>query len=279
MLGFLKRVFGDAEERPGRSESAGIMASEDLDRIEQELARLGHGPDTSRLLNRAGDLYLVKGDRQGASADQGHTAGASWRHRRKRAAFLDRVRPTGAPALEEPPAGNGQIHTRRPACGRFRPLREDSSRDENGRASPPGSRAESPLCLAPARVAGTLCHCTQRPRGHKRSRRANEKVTRRDAQVWCRGGLLTAGADPGWTACESKRRSPSVVSLIRRSAAPAALVLSLYGPTTPWRMWRRMSGRPCVYQSESGARAQDSQLALGRCSGRRSYSGVQFGTT
>jgi len=66
MFGFLKKVCGDAEERPGRSDSAGIMASEDLDRIEQELARLGHGPDASRLLNRAGDLYLVKGDRQGA---------------------------------------------------------------------------------------------------------------------------------------------------------------------------------------------------------------------
>ena len=66
MFGFLKKVFRNSEERPGRGDSAGIMASDDLDRIEQELARIGHGPDASRLLNRAGDLYLVKGDRQSA---------------------------------------------------------------------------------------------------------------------------------------------------------------------------------------------------------------------
>ncbi|MGD8700221.1 MAG: hypothetical protein PVJ43_13075 [Gemmatimonadales bacterium] len=66
MFGLFKKVFGGSEERPGRGDSAGIMASEDLDRIEQELARVGRGPDASRLLNRAGDLYLVKGDRQSA---------------------------------------------------------------------------------------------------------------------------------------------------------------------------------------------------------------------
>jgi len=66
MFEFLRKVFGSSEERTGRSDSAGIMASEDLGRIERELARLGHGPDASRLLNRAGDLYLVKGDRQRA---------------------------------------------------------------------------------------------------------------------------------------------------------------------------------------------------------------------
>ncbi len=66
MLGFLKKVFGGSEERPGRGDSAGIMASEDLDRIEHELARLGQGYEAARLYNRAGDLYLVKGDRQSA---------------------------------------------------------------------------------------------------------------------------------------------------------------------------------------------------------------------
>lgn len=66
MLGFLKKLFGSSEERPDRGHSAGIMASEDLNRIEGELARLGRGPDASRLLNRAGDLYLAKGDRQRA---------------------------------------------------------------------------------------------------------------------------------------------------------------------------------------------------------------------
>lgn len=66
MLELFKKVFGGSEERPGRGDSAGIMASEDLDRIEQELARVGRGPDASRLLNRAGDLHLVKGDRQSA---------------------------------------------------------------------------------------------------------------------------------------------------------------------------------------------------------------------
>ncbi|MGD8869840.1 MAG: hypothetical protein PVI01_19625 [Gemmatimonadales bacterium] len=66
MLGFLRKLFGGSEERPDRGHSAGIMASEDLDRIEGELARLGRGADTSRLLNRAGDLYLARGDRQKA---------------------------------------------------------------------------------------------------------------------------------------------------------------------------------------------------------------------
>lgn len=65
MFGFLKKVFGGSAERPGRGDSA-IMASEDLHRIEQELARLGQSHEAARLFNRAGDLYLVKGDRQRA---------------------------------------------------------------------------------------------------------------------------------------------------------------------------------------------------------------------
>ncbi|MGD2217062.1 MAG: hypothetical protein PVJ64_09905 [Gemmatimonadales bacterium] len=42
------------------------MASDDLERIEEELKKIGHGYEAARLLNRAGDLYLVKGDRQSA---------------------------------------------------------------------------------------------------------------------------------------------------------------------------------------------------------------------
>jgi hypothetical protein len=66
MFGFFKKLFGGSEERSGRGHSAGLMASEDLDRIERELARLGRGQETARLLNRAGDLYLAEGDRQTA---------------------------------------------------------------------------------------------------------------------------------------------------------------------------------------------------------------------
>ncbi|UCC72769.1 MAG: hypothetical protein JSV86_20845 [Gemmatimonadota bacterium] len=66
MLGFLKRLFGGSERGQNRGSTAAVMASDDLDRIEQELKKIGHGYEAARLLNRAGDLYLVKGDRQGA---------------------------------------------------------------------------------------------------------------------------------------------------------------------------------------------------------------------
>jgi tetratricopeptide (TPR) repeat protein len=65
LLGFIKKLFGGAE-RPDREAAAAVMASDDLDRIEKELGRVGHGYEAARLLNRAGDLYLVKSDRQGA---------------------------------------------------------------------------------------------------------------------------------------------------------------------------------------------------------------------
>jgi tetratricopeptide (TPR) repeat protein len=65
MLDFLKRIFNSSERRAGKG-TAAVMASEDLGRIEEELAKIGHGYEAARLLNRAGDLYLVKGDRQSA---------------------------------------------------------------------------------------------------------------------------------------------------------------------------------------------------------------------
>ncbi len=66
MLSFLKKFFGGPERRQDRGSTAAVMASDDLDRIEQELKRIGHGYEAARLLNRAGDLYLVKGDRPNA---------------------------------------------------------------------------------------------------------------------------------------------------------------------------------------------------------------------
>ena len=66
MFGFLKRLFGGADGSQGKGDSSGVVASEDLGRIEQELERIGSGRDAARLLNRAGDLYLVKGERQNA---------------------------------------------------------------------------------------------------------------------------------------------------------------------------------------------------------------------
>ncbi|UCF18832.1 MAG: hypothetical protein JSU87_12980 [Gemmatimonadota bacterium] len=65
LLGFIKKLFGGSERRPDRG-AAAVMASDDLDRIEKELQRVGHGYEAARLLNRAGDLYLVKSDRKGA---------------------------------------------------------------------------------------------------------------------------------------------------------------------------------------------------------------------
>jgi tetratricopeptide (TPR) repeat protein len=66
MFGFLKKIFGRSGRRRGRRNSTAIMASDDLDRIEKELERVGHGYEAARLLNRAGDLYMAKGDRQNA---------------------------------------------------------------------------------------------------------------------------------------------------------------------------------------------------------------------
>jgi tetratricopeptide (TPR) repeat protein len=66
MFGFFKKVFGSSEKRSDRSDSSAVIASEDLDRIEQELRRIGHGYEAARLHNRAGDLYLAKGERQNA---------------------------------------------------------------------------------------------------------------------------------------------------------------------------------------------------------------------
>jgi tetratricopeptide (TPR) repeat protein len=66
MDGFFKKIFGSADEGQSAANAAAIIASEDLERIEHELKKVGHGYEAARLLNRAGDLYLVKGDRQAA---------------------------------------------------------------------------------------------------------------------------------------------------------------------------------------------------------------------
>jgi tetratricopeptide (TPR) repeat protein len=64
MLGFLKRFFHGSSQR--QANSAMVAGSEDLDRIEQQLERLSGGRQAARLYNRAGDLYLVQGERQSA---------------------------------------------------------------------------------------------------------------------------------------------------------------------------------------------------------------------
>lgn len=66
MFGFLKRIFGGSERSGSRSDISGVLATDDLRRIEQQLEGLGHGYKAARLLNRAGDLYLVRGERQNA---------------------------------------------------------------------------------------------------------------------------------------------------------------------------------------------------------------------
>jgi len=68
IVGFLRRLFGGSERGPKDrgTAAAAVMASDDLGRIEEELKKIGHGYEAARLLNRAGDLYLVKGDRQSA---------------------------------------------------------------------------------------------------------------------------------------------------------------------------------------------------------------------
>lgn len=59
MLDFFKRLIGGARGGKGTPE-------EDLARLEEELRQIGQGRDCARLANRAGDLYLVKGDRDRA---------------------------------------------------------------------------------------------------------------------------------------------------------------------------------------------------------------------
>jgi len=61
MLDFLKKLFGGSERSEGGA--GAVMASDDLERIERELEKVSHGREAARLLNRAGDLYLGKGER------------------------------------------------------------------------------------------------------------------------------------------------------------------------------------------------------------------------
>ena len=75
MLEFLKRIFPSSEHRESRA-AATVMASEDLERIEHELEKTPTGYAAARLLNRAGDLYLVKGDRQNALKRYGNAIDA-----------------------------------------------------------------------------------------------------------------------------------------------------------------------------------------------------------
>lgn len=63
MLDFLKRLFGGSEPQGGAS---AVVASDDLERIEEELEQHGQGRGAARLLNRAGDLYLAREDRDTA---------------------------------------------------------------------------------------------------------------------------------------------------------------------------------------------------------------------
>lgn len=65
MLGFLKKFFGGDEPDQSIGQQQG-MANEDLERVESALEEESRGRQTARLLNRAGDLYLVKGERQSA---------------------------------------------------------------------------------------------------------------------------------------------------------------------------------------------------------------------
>jgi tetratricopeptide (TPR) repeat protein len=66
MMRFIKKILKGPEKAENAADSSAIMASEDLERIERELEKLGHGYEAARLLNRAGDLYLVKSDRERA---------------------------------------------------------------------------------------------------------------------------------------------------------------------------------------------------------------------
>ena len=76
MLGFLKKLFGGSERRATRDVSAAVVASDDLERIEQELERVSHQYEAARLLNRAGDLYLARSDRQSALKKYGEAIDA-----------------------------------------------------------------------------------------------------------------------------------------------------------------------------------------------------------
>jgi tetratricopeptide (TPR) repeat protein len=64
MLDFLKRLLGGSDR--GQTGAKAVMATEDLERIEHELEKLGHGREAARLFNRAGDQYLARSDRQTA---------------------------------------------------------------------------------------------------------------------------------------------------------------------------------------------------------------------
>lgn len=66
MFGFFKKIFGTSERSGSRSNAAAVLANDDLQRIEKQLEKIGHGYKAARLLNRAGDLYLVRGERQSA---------------------------------------------------------------------------------------------------------------------------------------------------------------------------------------------------------------------
>ncbi len=75
MLGFLKRIFYTRRSDGESSESQQVVASEDLARIEAELAK-APGRHAARLQNRAGDLYLVKGERATALRHYGEAIDA-----------------------------------------------------------------------------------------------------------------------------------------------------------------------------------------------------------
>ncbi len=64
MLAFLKKIFGVGKVR--RRGVSGAAAEADLARVEVEIRGAGRGGEAARLYNRAGDLYLVKGDRAAA---------------------------------------------------------------------------------------------------------------------------------------------------------------------------------------------------------------------
>ncbi len=68
MFGFFKKIFGasEASRRRGRGSAPSAPVNDDLLRIERQLEKIGHGYKAARLLNRAGDLYLVRGERQNA---------------------------------------------------------------------------------------------------------------------------------------------------------------------------------------------------------------------
>lgn len=66
MFGFFKKIFGASERSGSRAKAPGVLANDDLVRIEKQIEKIGHGYKAARLLNRAGDLYLVRGERQSA---------------------------------------------------------------------------------------------------------------------------------------------------------------------------------------------------------------------